>query len=136
MLENVTHFTDFRPAMFNLYHFIQDYRAEYRGEELVMDTPAMFYNAGDGKVVWIGARQATYMDLLRSDDGGKTWKKLLDNVNIMNYQDDNGKGEYIDTTAPKSGYMYKVVVRDDDGNEAESAPTNKPEDAANGKQTE
>jgi len=131
MLQGMQHFTDFRPMIFDLNHYIQDYRAEHRGETLVLDTPAMFYNAGDTMVVWIGARQATKMDLLRSDDGGKTWKKLLDNVDQSLYVDENGKGVYVDDSAPKSGYMYKVVVRDDKGNETESEPTNKPEDAAN-----
>ncbi|MBQ4333251.1 MAG: carbohydrate binding domain-containing protein, partial [Clostridia bacterium] len=131
MLQGMQHFTDFRPMVFNLNHYIQDYRAAHRSETLVLDTPAMFYNAGDTIVSWIGARQATKMDLLRSDDGGKTWKKLLDNVDQSICVDENGKGLYYDTTAPKSGYMYKVVVRDDQGNEKESEPTNKPEDAGN-----
>ncbi|MBQ4333412.1 MAG: hypothetical protein IJC33_06520, partial [Clostridia bacterium] len=130
MLQGMKDFTDFRPMIFDLNHYIQEYRAEYRGETFVMDTPAMFYNNGSGKVVWIGSRQATRMDLLRSTDGGKTWEKLLDNVDQSKYVDENGKGVYMDTTAPKSGYIYKVVVRDDKGNEAESAPTNQPEDAS------
>ncbi|MBR5523774.1 MAG: hypothetical protein IKU51_00700 [Clostridia bacterium] len=129
MLQNMKHFTDFRPLVYALHHFVEDYRAAHRGETVVLDTPAMFYNAGDDKVVWIGSRQATKMDLLRSTNGGKTWEKLLDNVDQARYVDADGKGMYTDTTAPKSGYMYKVVVRDDAGNTAESEPTNKPEDA-------
>jgi len=119
--------TNFRAMQYLLYHYIEEYRAAYRGEELVLDTPSLFCNDGSGKVEWIAPRQATKMDLLRSTDDGKTWKKLLDNVDPSKYVDADGKGSYTDTTAPKSGYMYKIVARDDKGNEVESAPSNKPE---------
>ncbi|MBQ4333026.1 MAG: hypothetical protein IJC33_04550 [Clostridia bacterium] len=117
--------TDFRSTVYDLYYFMTDYRNEYRGVETVLDTPSLFCVNGSGTVEWIPARQATSMDLLRSTDDGKTWEKLLDNVDPARYTDADGKGVYKDTTAPKSGYMYKIVVRDGKGNVAESVPSNK-----------
>ena len=121
--------TKFRGAQYMIYHYMEEYRAEYRGETLVLDTPSLLANDGSGKVEWIASRQATAMDLLRSTDGGKTWEKLLDNVDPSKYVDADGKGTYTDTTHPKSGFKYKVVVRDAAGNEVESAPNNEPEQA-------
>ena len=117
--------TDFRSTVYDLYYYMTDYRNEYRGVETVLDTPSLFCNDGSGKVQWIPARQASAMDLLRSTDDGKTWEKLLDNVDPALYTDVDGKGVYTDITAPKSGYMYKIVVRDGKGNEVESTPSNK-----------
>ena len=117
--------TDFRSTVYDLYYYMTDYRNEYRGVETVLDTPSIFCVNGSGTLEWIPARQATEMDLLRSTDDGKTWETLLDNVDPSAYVDKDGKGVYKDTTAPKSGYMYKIVVRDGKGNEVESAPSNK-----------
>ncbi|MBQ4333025.1 MAG: hypothetical protein IJC33_04545 [Clostridia bacterium] len=117
--------TDYRSTVYDLYYYMTDYRNEHRGVETVLDTPSLFCIDGSGKVEWIPARQATQMDLLRSDDGGNTWIKLLDNVDPARYTDADGKGVYKDTTAPKSGYMYKIVVRDGKGNEVASTPSNK-----------
>ena len=121
--------SNFRGMQYMLYHYIEEYRAANRGEELVLDTPSLFANYGNKKVEWIASRQATKMDLLRSVDGGKTWKKVLDNVDPALYVDANGKGTYTDNNAPDAHYNYKIVVRDDKGNEKESAPNNVPEQA-------
>ena len=117
--------TDYRSTVYELYYYMTDYRNEYHGVETVLDTPSLFCVDGSGKVEWIPARQANRMDLLRSDDGGKTWTALLDHVDPALYTDADGKGVYKDTTAPKSGSMYKVVVRDSKGNQTESIPSNK-----------
>ena len=130
MLQDSKHCTDLRPMVFDLHYYILDYRAKHQGKTVTLDAPAMFYNGGDGKVVWISSRQATKMSLLRSDDGGKTWKTLLNNVNPKQYVDANGKGVYLDTTAPADGYCYKIEVQDAKGNKATSNVTNCPEDAA------
>ena len=113
--------TDFISTVADMRHYIDDYRAAHRGETVVLDKPVMYCNEGGGYVEWIPSRQATSMDLLRSTDGGKTWVKLLDNVNPKFYIN-KGKGKYFDEAI--SGSMYKVVVRDDAGNEVESEPTN------------
>ena len=70
------------------------------------------------------------MDLLRSMDSGKTWEKVLDNVDPYEYAT-NGKGHYEDEFIAKwtegGTVMYKIVVRDSDGNVAESEPNNEME---------
>ncbi len=113
--------TNFLETVAILRHFIDDYRAEYRGETVVLDEPVLYCNEGGGYVEWIPSRQAETMDLLRSTDGGKTWQTILQNVNQSDYVN-KGKGRYKDTAIPNS--MYKIVVRDDKGNTAESQPNN------------
>ena len=113
--------TDFVATVGDLRHYMDDYRAEYRGETVVLDKPVMYCNEGGGYVEWIPSRQATKMDILRSVDGGKSWQYVLKDVPQADYVTNN-KGRYKDTPTPNA--MYKVVVRDDKGNTAESAPTN------------
>lgn len=118
--------TDFRPMAYSLHYFAEDYRNQHRGQETVLDAPSMFFNTGSGRVEWIGSRQASAIDLMRSLDGGKTWTKLLDHVVPSEYES-NYKGLYEDKTLPDSGnVMYKVVAFDGDL-KAESAPTNNAE---------
>ena len=114
--------TDFRAGAFAIHYFIETYRSEHRGEEVVLDKPVLFCNKGTGTVEWISSRQAVALDLLRSTDGGKTWTKILDNVNQADYVNEHKKGVYKDTATPNA--QYKIVVRDSKGNSAESAPNN------------
>ena len=113
--------TDFVSTVGELRHFIDDYRAEYRGEKVVLDKPVLYCNEGGGYVEWIPSRQATKMDILRSTDGGKNWTYVLKNANQSAYISKN-KGTYLDDPIPNS--MYKIVVRDGKGNTAESEPNN------------
>ena len=113
--------TDFIATVGDLRHYMDDYRAAYRGETVTLDKPVMYCNEGGGYVEWIPSRQATKMDILRSVDGGKTWQYVLKDVNQADYVTKN-KGRYQDTATPNA--MYKVVVRDGKGNTAESDPTN------------
>ena len=112
--------TDFRIGTYSIKYFVDDYRAAYRGEEIVLDTPVLFCNRGSGLVEWISSRQATKLTLERSLDGGKTWKTLLDKVNPLDYETDF-KGTYNDAevanmTPDGTTCMYRVTVWDDDGN--------------------
>jgi len=114
--------TDFVSTVTDLRHYIDDYRAKHQGKTVVLDKPVMYCNEGGGYVEWIPSQRGVKMDLLRSTDGGKTWTKILDNVNQANYVNEHKKGTYKDTATPNS--MYKIVVRDGKGNTAESEPTN------------
>ena len=113
--------TDFIETVALLRHYIDDYRADYRGETIVLDKPVLYCNEGGGIVEWIPSRQATSMDILRSTDGGKSWTTILANANQADYVN-KGKGQYKDAVVANS--MYKIVVRDDKGNTAESEPGN------------
>ena len=113
--------TDFVSSVGELRRFMDDYRAEYRGEKVVLDKPVLYCNEGGGYVEWIPSRQATKMDILRSTDGGKSWTYVLKNANQSAYIIKN-KGTYLDEPVPNS--MYKIVVRDEKGNTAESDPGN------------
>ena len=113
--------TDFIETVALLRHYIDDYRADYRGKTITLDKPVLYCNEGGGIVEWIPSRQAEKMDILRSTDGGKSWQTVLYNVNQADYVQ-KGKGRYVDTIAANS--MYKIVVRDGKGNTAESEPNN------------
>ena len=124
LLDRVNHYgpnTDFIETVALLRHYIDDYRAEYQGKTVVLDKPVLYCNEGGGIVEWIPSRQAEKMDILRSTDGGKSWKTILSNVNQADYVN-KGKGRYVDTAVANS--MYKIVVRDGKGNTAESEPNN------------
>ncbi len=113
--------TDFISTVGDLRHYIDDYRAAYRGETVVLDKPVLYCNEGGGIVEWIPSRQATKMDILRSTDGGKSWQTVLKDANQADYVSKN-KGRFVDTATPNA--MYKIVVRDGKGNTAESDPNN------------
>ncbi len=122
--------TDFRAFCYSLHYYTENYRAAHRGEDIVLDAPVLFCNTGSGTIEWISSRQATSLDLLRSTDGGKTWKTVLKGVEPAAYEA-NFKGVYkdqeiINWTAGGS-VMYKMVVYDDYGNRRESAVGNEAE---------
>lgn len=121
--KNGTSPTDFRAFAYTLHYFAENYRAEHRGEEILLDAPVLFCNTGSGRVEWISSRQATKIDLLRSLDGGKTWTTLLDKADPTDYES-NFKGIYEDTEVANmttaANVTYKMVAYDDDGNVAPS----------------
>ena len=119
--------TDFRSTVYDLYYFITEQRDIYRGDKTVLDTPAVFCNTGNGLIEWIAPRQATKIDILRSDDGGKTWVTEVKDDKASRYVTNN-KGQYVSETTPTANTVYKVVVRDDKGNERSSEVTNKASD--------
>ncbi len=114
--------TDFLSTVTDLRHYIDEYRAKHQGKTITVDAPVLYCNEGGGYVEWIPSKRGAKMDLLRSTDGGKTWTKILDNVNQADYVNEHKKGVYMDTATPNS--QYKIVVRDSKGNSAESAPNN------------
>ena len=113
--------TDFRATVTDLRHYMDEYRAKYQGKTITVDAAVLYANDGTGLVEWIPSKRGTKMDLLRSTDGGKTWQKILDNVDQASYVK-NKKGSYKDTKTANS--QYKIVVRDAKGNAAESTPNN------------
>ena len=117
--------TDFKEVVTLTRYIIDDYRAAYQGKTITFDTPVLYCNEGNGLVEWIPSRNATKVTIERSDDGGKSWKTILDNADCTPLITD-GKGVYKDTDAskPKSGYCYRVTMTDGK-NKATSAPNNK-----------
>ncbi len=120
-LLNTLNPTDFRGTVTDLRYYMDEYRAKYQGKTITVDAAVMYANDGTGLVEWIPSKRGVKMDLLRSNDGGKNWVKVLDNVDQSQYVK-NKKGSYKDTKT--AGSMYKIVVRDAKGNAAESAPNN------------
>ena len=123
LLDSTRDNTDFREAVAGLRHYIDDYRAEYQGKEVALDPAVLYANDGTGLVEWIPSPDATKMDIQRSDDGGKTWKTILTDKDQADYVT-KGKGMYEDKNAPRSGYCYRIVVRDGKGHEATSTANN------------
>ena len=119
--------TDYRSTVYDLYYFITEQRDIYRGDKTVLDTPSVLCNTGNGLIEWIAPRQATKIDILRSDDGGKTWVTEVKNDKASRYVTNN-KGQYVSEVTPTANTVYKVVVRDDKGNERSSQVTNKASD--------
>ena len=120
-LLNTLNPTDFRGTVTDLRHYMDEYRAKFKGKTITVDAAVLYANDGTGLVEWIPSKRGVKMDLLRSNDGGKTWVKVLDNVNQADYVS-NKKGSYKDTKT--AGSQYKIVVRDAKGNAAESTPNN------------
>ncbi|MBQ6848832.1 MAG: carbohydrate binding domain-containing protein [Clostridia bacterium] len=114
--------TDFLSTVTDLRHHMDEYRAKHQGKTITLDAPVLYCNEGGGYVEWIPSQRGVKMDLLRSTDGGKSWVKILDNVNQSDYVTEHKKGVYKDTATANS--QYKIVVRDGKGNSAESAPNN------------
>lgn len=119
--------TDFRATVTDLRHYMDEYRATYRGETIPLDAPVLYANGGTGLVEWIPSQRGVKMDLLRSVDGGASWTTVLDNVNQSAYINARKKGVYQDTATPNA--QYKIVVRDTAGHTAESAPNHTAEAA-------
>ncbi len=124
--------TDFVPTVGDLRHFIDDYRATYRGETIVLDTPVLYCNEGGGIVEWIPSRQDVTVTIRRSTDGGATWTTVESGKNqseyMVTYTDfdgevhDKNKCRFEDEVVPNS--MYKIIVKDAKGNVAQSEPNN------------
>ena len=116
--------TDFKETVALTRYIIDDYRAEYQGKTIAFDIPVLYANDGTGLVEWIPSRNATKVTIERSDDGGKTWKTVLDNADAAPLIT-KGKGKYMDkdTSKPKSGFCYRVTMTDGK-NKATSAPNN------------
>ena len=114
--------TDFRATVTDLRHYIDEYRAKYQGKTITVDAAVLYANDGTGLVEWIPSKRGVKMDLLRSNDGGKTWTKVLDNVDQSAYVGQTKKGSYKDSKTANS--QYKIIVRDAKGNAAESTPNN------------
>ena len=122
-LQRNTTGTAFRKTVALLRYYIDEYRAEYRGETITVDAPVLYANAGDGKVLFIPSKRATKITIQRSDDGGVTWNNLVTNVAQSTYVDSYLVGTYTDTTTrPTSGYCYRIIASDDNGNTVTSEP--------------
>lgn len=104
--------TDFRKVAYELHDYIEEYRAEYRGESLAINTPTMFFNKGNGKVEWIKPTQSHTYKLERAVDGG-AWTTIATSGATV---DSVGrKYTYQDTTLPASGKVqYRVTVTSGD----------------------
>ena len=100
--------TDFRKMAYEIHDYIEEYRAEYRGESLTLNTPTMFFNKGNGTVEWIKPTQSHTYKLERSIDGG-AWTTLSTSGAA---EDELGrKYIYTDTTLPTSGTVqYRVTA--------------------------
>lgn len=116
--------TAFRKTVALLRYYMDEYRAEYRGETITVDAPVLYANAGDGKVLFIPSKRATKITVQRSDDGGTTWKSLVTNASQSTYVNSTYLiGTYTDsTTRPTSGYCYRIIATDANGNSVTSEP--------------
>ena len=113
----------FRKTVSLLRYYIDEYRAEYRGETIVVDAPVLYANTNNKKVQWIPSQRATTITIQRSDDGGNTWVTVLEDANQSSYVNSTTLiGAYTDNTAPSTGYCFRIIAKDADGNTVTSAP--------------
>ena len=92
----------------------------------------LYCNEGGGIVEWIPSRQDVTVTIQRSTDGGATWTTVESGKNqsayMVTYFDargnelDKNKCRFVDEVVADS--MYKIIVKDKKGNEAESEPNN------------
>ena len=119
--------TDFRAGAFSIKYNADNYRAEHRGEEIVLDKPVLFCNTGSGRVEWVASRQAESLTIERSYDGGKTWSVIAENLAPADYEK-NFKGTYIDEEVANcttgGTVCYRITADDGWGEIAVSEPNN------------
>lgn len=115
--------TDFRQSMYDRYYYTIDAVAAHQGRAVTLDTPALFYQSGDGLLEWIPSRQATTVTIQSSVDNGKTWRTVASNV-AQSSLIQNGKCVYQVRSAVATA-IYRVTVQDGKGHTA-SAVTNRP----------
>lgn len=100
--------TDFRLVAYELHDYIEEYRAEYRGESLSLNTPTMLFNKGTGVVEWIKPTQSHTYKLERSLNGGAFTTIATSGVAVDSV---GRKYTYQDTALPTSGTVqYRVTV--------------------------
>lgn len=106
-------------------HHILDYIAEHRKEKDEVEAPSLFANRGTDDIFWIPSRSGNVYMLERSDDGGKTWTVVDDNIIAEEHTANNGLIKYIDKTTHKGmEFCYRVTVKTGDGKTATSVPNN------------
>ena len=100
--------TDFRLVAYELHDYIEEYRAEYRGESVVINTPTMFFNKGNGTIEWMKPTQSHSYKLERSINGG-AWETIATSGVATDAL--GRKYIYEDTTLPASGTVqYRVTA--------------------------
>ena len=119
--------TAFRKTVALLKYYMDEYRAEYRGETLGLVAPVLYANDTSKKVVkFLPSKLATTITIQRSDNGGTTWKTLVSNVSQSTYVNSDLVGSYTDsdTSRPTTGYCYRIIAKDANGNTVTSEPNN------------
>ncbi len=104
-------YEDFCAFVPMLTYKIRDLKNEYHGTEGVMDKPALLYNHDSAVNYWVAARGAEYYILERTENGGKTWVTINDNIDVNTYMLSNGLMSYEDTTRQEDKvYNYRVTA--------------------------
>ena len=100
--------TDFRMVAYEIHDYIEEYRAEHRGQTVALNTPTMLFNRGNGTVEWMKPTQTHTYKLERSVNGGG-WQTIATSGATV---DSVGrKYTYKDTTLPESGTVqYRVTA--------------------------
>ena len=100
--------TDFRLVAYELHDYIEEYRAEYRGETLTLNTPTLFFNKGNGTVEWVKPTQSHSYTLERRINGG-SWVTIATSGATVDAV--GRKYIYKDTTLPAEGTVqYRVTA--------------------------
>ena len=100
--------TDFRRMAYELHDYIEEYRADYRGETVAINTPTMFFNKGNGVIEWMKPTQSHTYRLERSVNGGAWTTIATDGATVDSV---GRKYTYKDTTLPTSGTVqYRVTA--------------------------
>jgi len=100
--------TDFRKVAYEIHDYIDEYRAQHRGETLTVNTPTMFFNKGNGTVEWIKPTQSHTYQLERSINGG-AWAAVATSGADVDAL--GRKYTYTDTALPAEGTVqYRVTV--------------------------
>ena len=116
LLYNQNDNLSFRKSVTDLRHYMDQYRAEYKGKSVGLTAPVLYANYDDGKVHFIPSNDPdATITVQRSDDGGKTWKDLVVNKAQSQYLDQYSKGLFVDTnpdgSRPESGYCYRIIAK-------------------------
>ena len=123
---SLNNYDTFRPFLTYWGYDIQDQINEFKGITNPDNEVAkpLYYQGGQG-VYWIPARGTKTVDVERTEDGGATWQKLVDDVEYLEMVIGNGLGKFVDTTTVDGKtYAYRIVTNFEDGTSNTSIPTN------------
>ena len=113
------------------YHDINDQidiyltQADRENEIPKHRAPEVLYYQGGTTLYWLNQPETKYLDIERSQDGGKSWTVVGRNLDPVEHSAANGIGKFVDGgLVDQTTYRYRVTAVFEDGQRVTSKDTN------------